>query len=176
MKKNSFIGRYRSFFLFAALLSGTMLSCKEKDSDIPKPDSVADIILRNEDFSIFREIVQYAKMSDGLRSSNITLFLPNNAAFRSSNITSSGAFTSQPIDSAVAFVNKHVLADKKRAYFYKDLPKGEQKSVNGFAINIAPASAIDTTLRINQAIVILKNVNAANGVIHVVDRTLTLKR
>jgi uncharacterized surface protein with fasciclin (FAS1) repeats len=174
MKKNSFVGHYTALFLFVLLVGAAVISCKEKDKDVVKPKTITDIILENNDFTILREIVKAAGMTDALRTDNITLFAPNDAAFRSSNITNASVITSLPKDSSIAFIKHHVL-DAKKAYTYKELPKGDVKVLDGKTVKIQTVSSSDTTLMINRAYVILKNVSAANGYIQVVDRTLKLK-
>ncbi len=163
--------RYQALFLFGGLICATIVSCKEKDKDVLKPKTVTDIILENNDFTILREIVKFAGMTDALRTENLTIFAPNDAAFRSSNITNASEITSQPKDSAIAFVKHHII-DAKKSYTYNELPKGKVKVLDGSTIDIGTTSVTDTTLMINRAYIILKNVSAANGYIHVVDRTL----
>ena len=172
MKKNSFIGSYLTLFLLASFIVGTTFSCKEKNKDVIKPKTITDIILENNDFTILREIIRGTGMTDALRSQEFTLFAPNDAAFRSSNITNASMITSLPKDSALSFVKYHILAKRTE---YKDLKKGTLKMLNGRNVLVSKTGSGDSITVLGRAYVILKNLNADNGIIHVVDRTLTVK-
>ena len=172
MKKNSFIGSYVTLFLLSALTGSSIFSCKEKNKDVIKPKTITDIILENNDFTILREIIKGTGMTDALRSQEFTLFAPNDAAFRSSNITNASVITSLPKDSALSFVKYHILAKRTE---YKDLQKGPLKMLNGKTVLVSKTGSSDSITVIGRAYVILKNLNADNGVIHVIDRTLTVK-
>lgn len=170
MKKINFIGRYTAFFLIVTLFSGIVTSCTEKDSDIVKPKTITDVILQNSEFSIFREIILANDLSDALRTENITLFAPNNAAFAASSITTSSKINSMPKDSIRAFVFRHILNqnlsfESLKVQKYPTILKGDSISV-----------AQPTTggpFKLNKlAFVTTKNVNADNGTIQVVDHTL----
>jgi uncharacterized surface protein with fasciclin (FAS1) repeats len=172
MKKNKLFGRYSAYFLIATLFSLAILSCKEKDKDVIKPKTITDIIRENNDFSILREIITATGMNDALRTSNLTLFAPNDAAFRSSNITNASVITSMPTDSARDFVMHHIYP--KRLEF-KDLKRGTLTMKDGRTVNIT-RTGDDSIVVLGRAYLITKNLSAAdNGIIHVIDRTLTAK-
>lgn len=168
MKKINFIGRYTAFFLIVALFCGIITSCKEKDEDIVKPETITDVILHNAEFSTLREIILANDLSDALRTENITLFAPNDAAFRLSDITSAKV-NAMPKDSARDFVFKHIL---KQNLTYETLKAQKYSTlVEGDSITITQSK--DAPFRLNKlASVITKNVNADNGMIHVIDHSL----
>lgn len=171
MKKINFIGRYAAFFLIVTLFSGIVISCTEKDSDIVKPKTITDVILQNSEFSTLREIILANDLSDALRTENITLFAPNNAAFVISKITSA-QINAMPKDSARAFVFRHILNqnltfESLKVQKYPTILKGDSIGVT--------QSGTDGPLQLNKrAFVITKNVNADNGTIQVVDHTLKI--
>jgi uncharacterized surface protein with fasciclin (FAS1) repeats len=173
MKKINFIGRYTAFFLIITLFSGIIISCKENEEDIVKPQTITDVILHNNEFSTLREIILANDLSDALRTENLTLFAPNDAAFIASGITSAmvnAMDKDKDKDSARAFVFKHLIGER---LLYDNL---ETKTYQGFVkgdsvIITKPASS--TTLLLNStANIITKNVNADNGIIQVVNKTL----
>jgi uncharacterized surface protein with fasciclin (FAS1) repeats len=172
MKKNKLMGRYFTYFLITSLFSLAMLSCKEKDKDVIKPKTITDIIRENNEFTIFREIIAVTGMNDALRTSNITVFAPNDAAFRFNNIPNASTITSLPKDSAIAFVQHHIYA--KRLEF-KDLKRGKLVMMDGKAVDVTMAG-VDSIAVLGGAYLITKNLSAAdNGIIHVIDRTLIKK-
>lgn len=169
MKKNSLIGRSASFFLSMFILSIVLISCDNEDSDAVKPKTIADMILESGDFTIFKEIMRAGEMTDALRTENLTFLAPNDAAFKRSGISDASAITSQTKDSIRSFVNYHMLAGRIEA---ANLKVGPQKAINQELVYITKK---DSTITINKADILLKNVNADNGIIHVIGRTLTDK-
>jgi len=168
MKKNHFIGRHRAFFLVTVLFSGIAFSCQEDDKDLVKPKTVTDVILENSQFSILREIIAGTEMGDALRTNELTLFAPNDAAFNRSGITAS-SITSLPRQSGISFVNNHIL---NKPYRTEELKSGNLAALNGKNLTIAKSTGSDSTIRVNRAVIVQKNINADNGVIHIVDRVL----
>ena len=169
MKKNNFVVRYRAFFLIAALFSGVLLSCAEKEEDLLKPKTITDIILQNDQFSILREIIKGVGMQDALRTGDVTLFAPNDAAFRKSGITAATVIALRK-DSAVSFVNYHILKDYKK---FSDLKTENITALNHRVLIFRRTG--DSTVTVNGALITIKNFKADNGVIHVVDNVLTKK-
>jgi len=169
MKKNKFVVRYRAFFLVATLFSGVLLSCAEKEEDLLKPKTITDIILQNDQFSILREIIKGIGMQDALRTGDITLLAPNDAAFRRSGITASTIIALRR-DSAVSFVNYHILKDYKK---FSDLKSENVTALNNRVLVVKRTG--DSTVTVNGALITIKNFKADNGVIHVVDNVLTKK-
>ena len=164
MKKNSFIVRYRAFFLVAVLFSAVLLSCKEDDDDLVKPKTITDVILTNEQFSILREIILSAGMGDALRAGEVTLFAPDNAAFQRAGMTAG----SIPQASALNFVQNHMVGKR---YEFSKLPMGKLESLNKKNL-IQIAKTADSTITVNGSEIVTKNVNADNGIIQVIDSVL----
>jgi uncharacterized surface protein with fasciclin (FAS1) repeats len=171
MKKTYFTGQYKAFFLFALLFSGALFSCEESDKDLVKPKTITDVIKENEQFSTLQEIIVGLKAEDALRTENITLFAPNNIAFSRLQITSS-SIIALPRDSAMSFLNYHILGTRKTA---ADLKAGLVETLDKKrTINVQKGT--DTTIvTINRAVIVQKNINADNGLIQVVDRLLIEK-
>ncbi|TLV00585.1 fasciclin domain-containing protein [Dyadobacter luticola] len=164
MKKNRFVGRFATFFLIAGLFSVIAFSCKENDDDLVKPITITDIILTNEQFSILRDIMLTAEMTDALRSQNFTLFAPNNAAFGKANIFAASVITGPGKDSARIFLQNHII---KKTMSYADLMKSTSElTITQKTLNI---TKVDSTVAINKSDIVIRDVNAANGLIQVID-------
>jgi uncharacterized surface protein with fasciclin (FAS1) repeats len=164
MKKNRFIGLTGIFFLLISLGSGIIVSCKEKDEDIVKPKTITDIILENNQFSILREIMFYAEMTDALRTDELTFFAPSNDAFGKANIFSATVITSLPADSARHFIKSHIIGKKK--LMFSELAAGQEKALSGHTLTITKT---DSNIAVNKSDIVIKDLNADNGVIHVID-------
>ena len=169
MKKNNFISRSKALFLIAVLFSGVVLSCQENEKDLVKPKTITDVILENSQFSILREIILGTKMADALRTENLTLFAPNDAAFQKANITAANVI-SWPKDSAASFIDYHILAGVSK---FSQLKTGTNIALN--RQNFTIARGADSTITVNKAKIVTKDVNADNGVIHIVDQLLIVK-
>jgi uncharacterized surface protein with fasciclin (FAS1) repeats len=169
MKKNNFIDRSKALFLTVVLFSGIVLSCQESEKDLVKPKTITDVIMENGQFSILREIVLGTKMADALRTENLTLFAPNDAAFKSANITAA-SIISLPKDSAASFIDYHILTGVSKS---SQLKTGLNIALNKQGLTITRGA--DSTITVNKAKIITKDVNADNGVIHIVDKLLIVK-
>lgn len=164
MKKNRFVGRYVAFFLLAVLSSGVIISCKEKNEDIVKRKTITEVIMENERFSILKDIMIHAKMTDALRTGEITFFAPDNSAFGKANIFASSVITGLPADSARKLINNHIIGKKRLEY--KDLLVAKEKSLTGKELSLTKT---DSIFAVNKADIILPDISAANGVIHIID-------
>jgi uncharacterized surface protein with fasciclin (FAS1) repeats len=162
MKKNRFAGRCVRFFLGVVVFSTAVFSCKESKEDLLKPKTITDVIIENEQFSILEEIVRYADMRDALRTDEITLFAPDNNAFGKANIFSSSNYTNKI--TAMAFIQNHIIANK--VIKYVDFKAGVEKSKNKKDLSI---TKIDSVVAINKSDIVIKDINAANGIIQVID-------
>jgi uncharacterized surface protein with fasciclin (FAS1) repeats len=165
MKKNRFVGRFATFFLILGMCSIMAYSCKEKDEDIVKPITITDIILKNEQFSILREIMMYAQMGDAMRTENYTLFAPDNAAFGKADVFSSSVITTSPA-SARSFLQNHII---KTTLPSAELKVGTRDAINLKKLTIAK---VDSVITINKSKIRIPDVNASNGLIHVIDSLL----
>lgn len=169
MKKNRFTGKAKAFFFILGTVSLTALSCSEKDSDLVKPKTITDVLRENPEFSIFREIVLATGMSDALRTSDMTLFIPDNAAFGRANISSASQITSKA-DSAKIFVNYHIVKGiSKRS----ELTAGTRKTISDNTVRI---TRIDSTVIVNGSEIVIPDINIDNGIMHVIDSVLVRVR
>lgn len=167
MKKNRFVGRWVTFFLAAGVLSTVAVSCKESESDKVKPKAMTDVIMENPEFSMLKEIMIAANMRDAFRSQNYTLFAPDNNAFKKANIFSASAITSLPSKGAEKFLNRHVLKGSVDFSGLKAKP-GDKESLDGkITIEVK-----ENVVSANKSDIIKQDVNAANGLIQVIDSVL----
>lgn len=165
MKKNRFGGRWATFFLAAGLFSTILISCKEDADDVVGQRTVTDIVNENPEFSILKEIMREAKKGDAFRTQNATFFLPSNAAFNKASISSASEITSKTdsIDIDI-FLNQHVLNGQVS---YGDLKPGKYDAIHkSLKLEIAKK---DTSFTVNGSEIARRNVNAANGIIQVLD-------
>jgi uncharacterized surface protein with fasciclin (FAS1) repeats len=170
MKKIGITLRKLSLFFCLSMLAWINFSCSDTDKEIIKPNTIADVLQNNADFTIFNEIIHAAGLEDALRTENITLFAPNDAAFRSSNILNASVVTSLPQESIVSFVNYHILGQKIDK---DDFTPGIFKALNHQNLDLS-LQGTEKILAVNRAYT-TKMIKTDNGVMYIVDRTVTIK-
>ncbi|GJM60909.1 hypothetical protein PEDI_14610 [Persicobacter diffluens] len=136
----------------------------------PQPMSIAEIAVEDENFSILVEAV--SKFPDLLtaisdESSMLTVFAPTNAAFADLLASNPEWNTLDDIDEATleAVLEYHILTSE---VFSSALSNSRAETLNGKYIDIN----IDNGVMINDAMVTTADVDATNGVIHVIDKVL----
>lgn len=167
MKKNRFVGRCATFFLAAGLFSTIVFSCKEDAEDKVKPKTITDIILQNDEFSILKEIMLNVQMSDSFRTENLTVLAPDNDAFAKAKISGSAAIIAKGEPFVRLFLKHHIIG--KEVISYDKFSAGTKKSLNGDTLKIEKKDSIVT---INGSEIKIRNVNADNGIIQVIDSLL----
>ena len=91
--------------VLAVLAAAVFTGCKE---DTPAPNTVTDIVLTNNDFSILRAAVSRAGLADALKTGTLTVFAPNDAAFTASGL-SLNTVNTLDVNTLKAVLQYHVL-------------------------------------------------------------------
>ncbi|KAK1962472.1 fasciclin domain-containing protein [Colletotrichum sublineola] len=107
--------------------------------------------------------VQAANVAEALTSSkDLTIFVPNNEAFRAIGNLSAALGPELP-----KILQYHVVAGS--VLYSPDITNTSLTTLNGANVTV---SAINETVYVNNAKVIIPNVLVANGVVHVIDNLL----
>jgi uncharacterized surface protein with fasciclin (FAS1) repeats len=149
----------------ALLLSGLALfsSCSKDDPAPAGPQSIFDIVNTSADFTTLKAVVIKGGLVQTLQQiSNATVFAPDNAAF-----TASGINLAQ-VDSATAraVVLYHVLGQRVAASAVTTAAVPTANTKNLYTAKVG-ANVFVNGFRVKTA-----DVNASNGVIHVIDNVL----
>lgn len=170
----------KTMFVIAALvISGSFLlsSCTEDEVTTPTPNqptlTIAATAQADTTFSFLVTALSRAQLVATLNGSgNFTVFAPTNAAFRSSGI-SLEALNTMPVQDLTRILLYHVLGAKVEA---AQVTTGYVNTLaDGPAANTKLSAFISTAsgVRINNtASVVRADVQATNGVIHIIDRVL----
>ncbi|GAB3913317.1 hypothetical protein GCM10028803_57310 [Larkinella knui] len=177
MKKNLFASFHTRTLMAAvlAVLCTFTTSCDNSEEDAPaQPKTVADIVVESSDFTILEAAMRQAGQLDAFKNPNLTVFAPNDAAFRASGVTDATSLTALSKEQLTGILQYHVL---KAAVASSGFPMEKNKPVQtSLSINNQAVVAYVTNgsggLFINGAKVITPDVQAANGVIHVIDHIL----
>ena len=159
--------------LIIGALGSLLFGCKKDDTEKAQPKTVADLIKEDSKFSIFQAALTRANLSDALKATNLTVFVPDDAAFQAAGYANAAAVSALPITTAETIVNYHILNGKVAI---ADIPAGTNTSVQtkgGQSAYITKTtSGSVATVSINGAKVTLADVQGANGIVHVIDRLL----
>lgn len=177
---------FKNFAMIALVLSLT--ACSDDDNDNggnTTPKSIATIASENSDLSTLVEALDRAGLVatfDG--AGDFTVFAPTNAAFQIF-LTANG-FTSLdevPIPLLTELLKNHVLGEGLKSTdlttgYYSTLAKGAASSTNNLSmfINLSSGVVINGGATNGGANVVLAsaNIEASNGIIHVVDNVIGL--
>ena len=166
-------------FLFGSLLAlsavFTLTNCKDKETP---PGSIVEIAQGNPDLSILVDAVVYTDLVATLDgTTEFTVFAPTNAAFTSLLSTLGVAKVEDlPKETVTALLLYHVVPGTVMS---SDITTGYVSSASPFGTTASNLSLYITKdnngVTINDGVkVITPDVMASNGVVHVVDKVITL--
>lgn len=163
--------------LFPTYLLGAMiiltLSGFHTLTEAPAPDSgqpdttIYELISMTDQLSIFHETLQNAGLDEMLQEDGpLTVFLPINTAFE--NLPDGLLVAYQDDEEALKnLLTNHMIEGEVRS---GDLPEGETvETMSGETLEV---SKTDAGLEVDNANVIQVDVDASNGIIHVVNKVL----
>ncbi|MFN5318503.1 MAG: fasciclin domain-containing protein, partial [Bacteroidia bacterium] len=137
----------------------------------PEPDTtVWDIVVNSEVHNTLESLVQLAELDGALDNidASLTLFAPTDAAFAALDPAVVAALTADPTGALAQVLLYHVVGSQALS---ADLSDGQQiVTLNGESVTV---SIVDGSVFINDAQVIIADILADNGVVHVIDAVLT---
>lgn len=175
MKKTlfTFLTLFVSFGLFFA-------SCSDDDNDAENDlNNIVALAQATDNLSSLVAAVQRAGLVDALSDANasLTVFAPTNAAF-SAFLTANGfnSLEDVPVDLLRSVLLNHVLSSTVRSNAITD---GYVKTLATFSttqsnISLYVSTANNAVTLNNQSAVVTPDIEAANGVVHIVDAVIAL--
>ncbi len=129
---------------------------------------IVDIAAGNEDFSTLVAAVQAADLVETLKGEGpFTVFAPTNAAFEAlPEGTVEALLEEENKEQLVAVLTYHVVAGKVMA---ADVEAGDVETVQGSSATI---TVTDDGVKIGDANIVATDIEASNGVIHVIDAVI----
>ena len=163
-----------SFFKKTALIAGIVTSalftsCK-KDRVEPQPNTIADIVVGNNDFSLLESAVVHAGLAETLAGTGpFTVFAPNNAAFVAAGLDTEAKIKALPVETVRNILLYHVVGQA--------IGSSAITGANNTAVTTAGNDDIFVARKpngvfVNGASVIAADNLASNGVIHVINTVL----
>lgn len=176
MKKNIFKTALLGLSVGALLIS----SCKKDDdktstNNTPALKSIYEIAKADTSFSILVAALDKTGLKETLTNAGTyTVFAPNNAAFRKADISAEFINSITSPDTILAIKNAllyHVLGSKVKSTEVPNAYVGTLYLVNGNGVSLRTAN--NPVKLNNESNVLVADIAASNGIIHVIDMPLT---
>ncbi|WP_461790746.1 fasciclin domain-containing protein [Pedobacter sp.] len=162
--------KFSKLALVVALTGFALFSSCKKDNDSPENLSIADVVAADDNFSLLETALNHAQLTGTLKGEgNFTVFAPNNAAFAAAGLDT---------DAKIMAMSAETL---KQILLYHVLPNRTPASAIPTAANTAGATSANANVFVtknangvfvNGATVLTADVNAKNGVVHIINRVL----
>ncbi len=159
-------------FIAAALLvtAGVFTSCKKNDNTNPNSNAtITAMVSSNANLSLLRTAVVRAGLTETLSSQGpFTVFAPDNDAFAAADLGTAEKINAVPVDQLRAILLYHVVG---QAYTAASIPAGTTEVTTA---NTAKAYVVKngSAVSINGAVVKQADVQASNGVIHIISKVI----
>ena len=155
-------------FLSSLLLALLLIMAAVPGVQAQEAQDIVDIAASNEDFSTLVAAVQAAGLVDALKGEGpFTVFAPTNAAFAALPDGALDALVADPAGDLTQILLYHVLSGKVMA---ADVTDGlEATTLQGGAVTF---TVTDGAVKINDANIVVTDIQASNGVIHVIDAVI----
>lgn len=137
------------------------------------PKTIYQTIATNPNYSVLTAAVNKAGLADALNESeksSLTLFAPNNDAFRAAGFTSLSSLEAVPVATLKAILLYHVLGSKVEAAAIPQASNTAVETLNGKSVFVTKTTA--GKVFVNGVSVIKADIQCTNGVIHEINRLL----
>ncbi len=161
--------------LVAVVLTGLFVGCnKDTVEDNATPKSASDIIQEDAQFTLLRAAVLRANFGDALKGANLTIFAPNDEAFRTAGYADIAAVNAVPVATLTNILKYHVF----NGLIKSDSPQlttntPVQPVGGGLAYITKVGSGSAAGVSINGARVVKADQEVSNGLVHTIDRLLS---
>lgn len=180
--KTNFKSTFLALIAFTAL---TFVSCDEdnnNNADTPEvvENPIAEIASETPELSILVEALSKAGLVSTFQNpGNYTVFAPNNDAFIAAGFTSEviASLTAQQVQELKEILLNHVIIRSLRSSelednsYIKTLAKGSASTTNTLSMHVSKTNVVKLN---GISTVIAADIVAGNGVVHVVDKVITL--
>jgi len=172
------IGRkFLSFFAIAIIAVFVLSSCEKDDDDmiptIPLTDNIVELAQETSDLSILVDaLTMYPNLVSALSADgNYTVFAPTNDAFTALlGVIGQSDLEDVPEDVIERLLKYHVISNA--ALMSTDLEDGQMAATLLSADDKITVSIDGSMVMINNATVTSANIEASNGVVHIIDAVL----
>lgn len=158
------------FAMMAVCSVSFFVACDEEEDVVtPVSNSIVDVVVKGDNFSLLEAAVLHAGLADALKGANLTVFAPTNDAFIKAGFKDEAAIKAADKNVIGAILKFHVLAGKTLA---ADIKTADNQEIKMFDGTNAYLTKNVSGVSINAAKVTTADVPADNGVIHVIDAVI----
>ncbi|MCY7358738.1 MAG: fasciclin domain-containing protein [Rudanella sp.] len=158
--------------LMTILLSGLFVSCNKANEEAT-PKSASDLIQEDNSFSLLRAAVLRANFADALKGASLTIFAPNDDAFKAAGFADVASINALPIATIEQVLKYHVFNGLVKSDAPQLGTNTPVQSIGGGTAYITKTVSGSTAgVTINGARVIKADQAVANGIVHTIDRVL----
>ncbi|WP_113635135.1 fasciclin domain-containing protein [Nubsella zeaxanthinifaciens] len=162
--------KFSKLALMVALVGSAFFSSCKKDNDVQENLSIADIVAADDNFSLLETALNHAQLTGTLKGEgNFTLFAPNNAAFAAAGLDTDAKITAMSAETLKQILLYHVLPNRTPA---SAIPTASNTAVATSANANVFVTKNANGVFVNGATVLTADVNAKNGVVHIINRVL----
>ena len=142
-------------------------STDDSDAAAEEPGTIVDVASGNDDFSTLVAAVQAADLVDTLSSDGpFTVFAPTNEAFEAlPDGVLDALLLEENVDVLTSILTYHVVEGEVTSDQVTD---GDVATVEGQSVTLSTENGV----MVNEATVVIADVEASNGVIHAIDAVL----
>ena len=162
--------KLKKLLIIMVIAGIAILGACKKENNEPQNQDILGVVTSNADFSLLQTALIHANLTGVLEGKgSFTVFAPNNAAFAAAGLDTDTKIKAMPIETL------------KRVLLYHVLPARVASSSIATANNTAVMTAADINVFVtknqlgvfvNGAAVTTADINASNGVIHVINKVI----
>lgn len=152
--------------LFAAFAFAFTTACEDKEDDAK---TITQTVIDGADFTLLEAAVVRAGLADALSKGSLTVFAPTDAAFRAAGFADVNAINNTPVATLQAVLQYHVIGSKVTA---GAIASGDNQVTKMLSNVDAFITKNAGGVSINGAQVTQADINASNGVIHVINAVI----
>ncbi len=144
-------------------------ACK-KNNDNPQDQTIAGVVVSNADFSLLEAALVRANLTATLQGNGpFTVFAPNNAAFAAAGLDTEAKINAMPVETLAKILLYHVLPNRTPS---SAIPMASNTAVATAANLNVFVTKNSSGVFVNGAAVTTADINASNGVIHVINTVI----
>lgn len=156
--------------ILAVVVASTLFTACKKDKPITQGNTIVDIVVNNNDFSLLEAAVLHADLAATLSGSGpFTVFAPNNAAFVAAGLDTEAKIKALPVATLRGILQYHVIGQAVASSAITSANNTAVRTVANADVFVARKSG---GVFVNDASVLSADIAASNGVIHVINTVL----
>jgi uncharacterized surface protein with fasciclin (FAS1) repeats len=175
------LSSWGALYALFIVLSVSIYACKPNDDNVPPTQTIAETIANGNgsgtnQFTLLNRALIRTQLNGALgQSGTYTLFAPTNTAFGLLGYSTEAAIDAAPVALLTQVLNYHVLSTRLESTSIATGVNTPQQTLGGGTVYITKAgstTASSTTISVNGARIAQANIQASNGIIHVIDRVM----